>query len=271
LEGYAFAPKFTPDGKRLLYQVRKGAASELWVAELDSGRSEPLLPGLAVALAGTRPGSVAGYDISPDGRQVVVASPDNAGKFRLWLAPLDRRSPPRQIPNIEGGRPVFGATGEVFFHSIEGTSAFLYRVREDGGGLRKAFDSSIVGISGESPDRNWLALAARGGLVIFRVDGGAPLQTRIEGRTLPRWSGDGKHLFLHSLQTSRDKTYVFPLTPGRPLPESFSDGLPSQQDIVKLPGVRVIASTDVVPGPTADTYAFTRESVQRNLYRIPVP
>ena len=54
LEGYAFAPKFTPDGKRLLYQVRKGAASELWVAELDSGRSEPLLPGFAVALAGTR-------------------------------------------------------------------------------------------------------------------------------------------------------------------------------------------------------------------------
>ena len=26
------------------------------------------------------------------------------------------------------------------------------------------------------------AIAARGGLVIFRVDGGAPLQTRIEGR-----------------------------------------------------------------------------------------
>ena len=52
LEGYAFAPKFTPDGKRLLYQVRKGAASELWVAELDSGRSEPLLPGFAVAVAG---------------------------------------------------------------------------------------------------------------------------------------------------------------------------------------------------------------------------
>ena len=45
----SLAPKFTPDGKRLLYQVRKGASSELWVAELDSGRSEPLLPGFAVA------------------------------------------------------------------------------------------------------------------------------------------------------------------------------------------------------------------------------
>jgi len=27
----------------------------------------------------------------------------------------------------------------------------------------------------------------------------------------------------------------------------------------------------VVPGPTADIYAFTRETVHRNLYRIPVP
>jgi hypothetical protein len=271
LEGYAFAPKFTPDRKRLLYQVRKGTASELWVAELDSGRSEPLLPGIAVGLAGSPPSS--GYDISPDGRQVVVASVDNGGKFRLWLARLDRRSPPRQIPNIEGSRPVFGATDEVFFYRVEGTAAFLYRVREDGGGLRKAFDPSLLGIMGESPDRNWLVLGpgAGEGAVIFRVDGGAPLQTRLQGRTLLRWSGDGKHVFLQNFPTSRAKTYVFPVTPGRLLPESFIEGLPSDQEIVKLPGVRVIASTDVAPGRTADTYAFTRESVQRNLYRIPVP
>jgi len=274
LEGYAVAPKFTPDRKRLLYQVRKGAASELWMAELDSGRSEPLLPGVAVAMAlgGSSGGFTKAFDVSPDGRQVVVASPDNGGKFRLWIAPLDRRAPPRQIHDIEGSEPVFGATGEIFFRNVERTSAFLYRVREDGSELRKAFDTPIVSLMGESPDRNWLVLGtARGGFAILRIDGGAPLQTPITGRTLLRWSGDGKHLFLNRTLTTRDKTYVFPLTPGRPLPESFIDGLPSEQDIVQLPGVRVIASTDVVPGRTADTYAFTRESVQRNLYRIPVP
>ncbi len=35
LEGQAFQPKFTPDGKRLCYRVRTGTASELWIAELD--------------------------------------------------------------------------------------------------------------------------------------------------------------------------------------------------------------------------------------------
>ena len=125
-----------------------------------------------------------------------MASPDGDGKLRLWLAPLDRRSPPRQIPNIEGEQPVFGATGEVFFRRVEGTSAFLYRVQEDGGELRKAIDVPIVGLSGESPDRNWLALGS-GGVVIFRVDGGAPLRTQIRASaTTLSWSGDGKHLFV---------------------------------------------------------------------------
>ena len=271
LEGYAFAPKFTPDGKRLLYQVRKGASSELWVAELDSGRSEPLLPGFAVARAGA--GSLGGYDISPDGRQVVVASPDSGGKLRLWLAPLDRRSPPRQIPNIEGEQPVFGATGEVFFRRLEGTSAFLYRVQEDGGELRKAIDLPVVGLLGESPDRNWLVLGtlASGGLVIFRVDGGAPLLTQIAPPTEIRWSGDGKHLFVQRRLNNLGKAYVLPLAPGHLVPESIVHGLPSEQEILKLPGARVILSNDVAPGPTADIYAFTRESVQRNLYRVPAP
>jgi serine/threonine protein kinase len=267
LEGHALAPRLSPDGKRLFYLVRKGTASELWVAELDSRRNEPLLPGITVALVGNSLGS---YDISPDGRQVVVASRDNDGKLRLWTAPLDRSSPPRQIPNVEGGRPVFGATGEVFFHHVEGASAYLYRVRNDGSGLRKAIETPIVGIMGESPDRNWLVLASRPAM-IFQVDGSAPIQTRFTGRTLMRWSGDGKHLFLSRSLTSVDKTYVFPLTPGRAIPESLLQGIPSDKELVKLPGVRVIASTDVRPGRTADTYAFTRQSVQRNLYRIPVP
>ena len=211
--------------------------------------------------------------LSPDGRQVVIASPDSGGKLRLWLAPLDRHSPPRQIPDIEGEQPVFGATGEVFFRRLEGTSAFLYRVREDGGGLRKAFDLPIIGLLGESPDRNWLVLGSlmSRGVVIFRVDGGAPVLTKILAPTDLRWSGDRRHLFVQHRLNKLSKAYVLPLGPGHLVPESIVNGLPSEQDILKLPGVRVIPSSDVAPGPTADAYAFTRESVQRNLYRIPAP
>jgi hypothetical protein len=239
----------------------------LWVAELDSGRSEPLLPGFVLpgfALIG----NLRAYDISADGREVVVASPDQAGKTRLWLAPLDRRSPPRQIPGVEGEQPVF-AGGEVFFRGVKGTSAFLYRVREDGTGLRKAMDEPILGVLGVSADRRSVVVGSgREIYVIFRIDGAVPL--RIPGSlAILEWSADGKELFVESVRTRQ--TYALPLPPGHLLPESFSKGFPSTAVISKLPGVRVIPSSDVAAGPTADVYAFTHETVQRNLYRIPLP
>jgi len=51
-ESYSYDPKFTPDGKMLCYRVLKGALpladpSELRIADLDSGRDEPLLSELA--------------------------------------------------------------------------------------------------------------------------------------------------------------------------------------------------------------------------------
>src|SRR5207253_3191654 len=97
LEGNAAYPKFTPDGKRLCYQIVKELPrfgtlrdpGQIWIADLDSGHSKPLAPGFEPLE----------YDISPDGREVVMESEDAEGKPRLWLAPLDGGSPRRQIPN----------------------------------------------------------------------------------------------------------------------------------------------------------------------------
>ncbi len=49
---------------------------ELWVADLESGRSEPLVRGLQAL----------DYDISADGQQVVMETMDLEGKPRLWVA-----------------------------------------------------------------------------------------------------------------------------------------------------------------------------------------
>ena len=54
IEGYAYKPTISPDGKKLYYRVLKGGtspflgASELRVADIESGRNELLLPGFAV-------------------------------------------------------------------------------------------------------------------------------------------------------------------------------------------------------------------------------
>jgi Tol biopolymer transport system component len=275
LEGQALQPRFTPDGKKLCYRVRKGTSTELWVAELDSNRSEPLLPGFPIAVSAS-PGAVwsSGYDISADGRKLVFFSPDRDGKLRLWVSPFDRRSPPRQIPGVEGEQPIFGPAGEIFFRKVEGSSAFLYSVREDGSGLRRAADLPVVDVLPAFPDHKWLLLGVLSSEseVVFPAGGGAPLPSHIRPADWLRWSGDGKHLFVSRADASSVRTYVLPLAAGQVLPPSLAlaKNLLSEAELAKLPGVRTIPVGNVMPGPTADIYAFTRETVQRNLYRIPL-
>ena len=276
LEGRAFQPKFTPDGTKLLYRIRSGPASELWVADLGSNRSEPLLPGFRIPVAADFGASLSmGYDISADGRQLVFYSPDSVGKLRLWLAPLDRRSPPRQVPDVEGEQPLFGPVGEIFFRKIEKNSAFLYSVREDGTGLRKAAESPVLSLFCFHPSQKWVLIGiSTGGESIFPAGGGSPMVTHLGPPPRLSWTRDGKYLFAAGGTNLRwANTYVVPLSSGEVLPASIlrAKSFPAEAELAKWPGTRTIPVADVVPGPTADVYAFTRETVQRNLYRIPLP
>jgi len=176
---------------------------------------------------------------------------------------------------VEGEQPLFGPDGEIFFRKVEGSSAFLYSVREDGSGLRKAAEPPVVGLFGVYPNRKWLLIGVSPvGEVIFPVTGGAPFLTHLHPPPLLRWTGDGKYLFVvGAANQTWANTYVVPLSPGEVLPGSIARArnFPSEAELAKLPGVRTIPSAaDIVPGPTEDVYAFTRETVQRNLYRIPV-
>jgi serine/threonine protein kinase len=273
LEGNAANPKFSVDGRKLCYRIVRGVPAsdfqftkepgEVWVAEVDSGRSEPLVPGFQ-ALA---------YDISDDGNQVVLEAEDAQGKPRLWLAPFERKSPPRQIPNVEGRTPGFGPTGEIFFRR----SGSVYRVRQDGTGMRKALEQEILSMKGVSPDGRWIvawAPLAGGGTAIQAIplDGGSPVT--ISGMGSPVWSpGGGSLSFAGGLNGSipLGRSYLIPLAPGQALPRIPSGGFHSEQEVARLPGARRIEEMGVVPGPSPDVYAFHRGTTQRNLYRIPIP
>ncbi len=285
LEGYSFDPKFAPNGKELCYRILKGAAprsdpSELRVVELDSGRNEALLPGFAVTGA---PGKA--YDISADGREVVVTALDSEGHHRLWVAPLDLRSPPHQIPNVQGEDPHFAAGGEIIFVVFEGKTGFAYRVHEDGTGLRKVVDQPVAGISGISRDGQWMVAKAPGpegsGITAFPLSGGNPVHLIAGGafRSMEvnvSWSADGRDFFVSLpnrllAEGAGGRTYTLSLPPGRIFPQLPPEGLRSEPEIVKLAGTRMTDAFDVAPGPSPEVYAFSRANVQRNLYRIPLP
>ena len=265
LEGNGYNPKFTPDGKKLCYTVVKKAANqfawyrnpgELRVADLESGRSEPLVPGLPVLE----------YDISSDGRLVVMSTTDGEGKPRLWVMPFDRSSPPVQIPNVEGASPKFGAGDDIFFRHLDGTSVFVYRVHPDGTELRKAFSAPVFLTYPVSPDGRWIvAWAPIGGsgppsMQAFPLNGGTPIQ--LGNFIFVSWPMDGRSVLM--------SRYLIPLKPGEALPLIPAGGFRSPDEVSRLPGAHLIDAVGVVAGPSAGVYAFYKTTVQRNLYRIPI-
>ena len=92
MEGYAYRPLVSPDGRKVFYLVRRAAPrslalGELWAADVATGRSERLLPGFLVRF----------YHVSRDGTLLVFDTLDEAERSRVWLMPLDLRQPPRQL------------------------------------------------------------------------------------------------------------------------------------------------------------------------------
>jgi eukaryotic-like serine/threonine-protein kinase len=277
VEGYAYLPQFSSDGKKLYYRILKGGtspflgSSELWVADLASGHNEPMLPGFGVT----------SYNLSRDGRRVVFSAVDADGESHIWLASTDRRSPPRQVPNIEGDMPVFGLPGELVFHAIEGGGSFAFRVHEDGMEKQKLVSQQIYQILSISPDAQWLVTSGlpMGGettwsTLILPMTGGSPIMI-LNAFCTAQWQPDSRFFYL-SVTTGFNsagaygKTYVLPVPHDKMLPDIPAGGFPSEAAVAAFPGVRVINSADVAPGPAPDIYAFSRQTIHRNLYRVPI-
>lgn len=276
LEGYALSPRLYAEGRKVVYikldRFQGGPTpGEIWASDLDSGRNEPVLPGFRVT----------NFSISSDGRLVACVL-DAGGKSRLWLARLDRRSPPRQVGSVELKQAQFGPSGEIFFLATEGAGQYLYVIGEDGTGHRKLRAESIEEIHSASPDGRWVsgygAIPGQEGLdleLAYPTAGGTPVGI-CSPPCRPRWAPDGEYLYLswpggyRSLRAV-GHTYVLPTRPETMLPDLPPAGFRSEAELAAVPGVRVIDAADVGAGPSPDVYVFSRETVQRNLYRIPLP
>jgi eukaryotic-like serine/threonine-protein kinase len=272
LEGNAAYPKFAPDGKNLYYRIVKAVPilgtkrdpGEIWVADLESGHSERVAPGFEPL----------NYDISRNGLQVVMEIPDGEGKPRIWLAPVDRSSTPRQIPNVEGQNPLFGPDGDIFYRRVDGPSSFVYRVRTDGTALRKALEQPAFYADNISPNGRWIRiwgpLPGHQSAVVQQVplDGGRPVV--IGSNTVVQWSSSGDSLWISAGAVPDGRTYIVPVPKGNALPPFPEGGFHSEKEVAALPGARRL-DAEGAPGPSIDSYAFERHTIQRNLYRIPIP
>ena len=278
-EGDGLLPSVSHDGQKLYYLLRtRGerhfARGELWVADLESGERQRLLPDFVMQH----------YAISADGQRVLFVVSDDTGRSPVWLAALNGRSAPWQVTTYDGRKAHFGAAGDVFFTAEEKGAWFVYRVKEDGTELGKVMPIRTgLSLHSISPDGKWLVvqpsstdIMARSAMV-YAVNGGSPRllcvpctdSNEVE-RTGPpgvSWSPDGKFLYLKI----QESIYAIPLPPGQMLPPVPVSGFRSKEEVAALPGARLIPQEGVFPGPDPSIYAFTKAATHRNIYRVSVP
>jgi Tol biopolymer transport system component len=265
-EGYPQAPRLSRDGTRIFYLLvrdwwlssrgRVVASAELRSLDLKSRTTESVLSGV----------SIRDYAISPDEKEVAFTTTDGQGTSEIWLAALDRRTPPRRI--AQGGDQVsFGPEEDLVFRAVTEKNA-LTRIKKDGTGRSRITAAPVSEKFGLSPDGKWvLALLAGSGTFAVPVEGGAA--TRICARACPStWSSDGRWLYVGG-SVATGKTYAIPVPPGRSLPDLPADGIDAAA-AVGLPGIRTIEKGFISPGTDPSAYVFTKTDLQRNLFRIPL-
>jgi len=283
-EGYASLPQFSSDGKKLYYLLRSNVnrryvSGVLWVANLETGQHQRLLPGFILE----------DYRVSADGNRIVFVATVGNGASQVWLSRLDGRTAPRLLSTMDahrsGGNPnraFFGPQGEVFFSAVgeSGGSGSLYRVKEDGTGLAKTNSPPLTYVYDVSPDGKMAATWFDAAVQVFSIDAGEPLNISTicaaaggeqRGIVPPcvSWSPDGAFLYLYD--RSARQAYAAAIPPGRSLPVLPEGGIGSAQQATVLAGARVIHERYAFLGPHPSVYAFFRTTSQRNIYRVRVP
>jgi Tol biopolymer transport system component/DNA-binding winged helix-turn-helix (wHTH) protein len=258
---------FSPDGKKLFYLVGKRGSrafnsGELWMTDLDSDRTETVLPGVSMIV----------FDISPDGKQVAFVAQDAEEAWHTWVASLDRRTPPKQLTS-SAREPRFGPQGEIYFVTHEGSQEFVYRIGPNETLPRKMVSEPVTNFAGISPRGDWW-LFGHTAVVAKPAQGGAP--TPICGFCGVGWEFDGKFLYLRFRKVGEmggGRAFAIALPAGKDLPVLPPSGLKSIDDVGKLNVVADIDTTGMAvfaPGPDPSTYAYVRRTVQRNLFQIPL-
>ncbi len=270
-DGYAEFLQFSRDGKKLYYLVRRHGVSgqylrgELWVADLETGSSERLLPDTLVS----------GYDVSPDGTEVVYSATDTANRSHLWLASLDFAFPARQFElPVNEDEPHWDSAGYIYFRAAEGKLNFLYRMKQEGSDRLRLLPDPILEFNGVSPDGRWAIVGQAIGqgptarVTARPLDGGVGGPVPVcAGYCVAQWSPDGRTFSVIMHTADGTETLVAPVSETKSLPALPPEGIGSRADMANIAGAKVVDGA-VLWGPKPGLSASLHQDVHRNLYRV---
>jgi len=131
-----------------------------------------------------------------------------------------------------------------------------------------------------SPDGQWLAVQASTAVdgvqrpvVLYPLHGRGPVMA-LCASCFVSWlpAGHGLQIRFGSVSDADERrTYVVPIPAGELLPAVFTGNrLVSESEVARAPGVRVVSRGFASLGPDPDTFVYTKTTVHRNLFRIPL-
>ena len=264
---------FSVDGRKLYYVVRRPprveavgdrAVGELWELDLESGATQPIIPGLLITE----------FSLSPDGRQIAFAALEENGTQSIWVAPLDRSSSPRRL-QTSAAHPRFSADF-IYYAKRTPDGSYAHRMRADGSGDQQIWKEKILYLA-TSPDGRYLAVTLpieKGG--VWKLEFVDWARKRVQPLCIDgmvNWSDDGRSLYVFAGLGKGNKsapTYLMSIPPGRGVPALPRTGLSNLAQLVASKNASVIPAHVVGAGRTPDSYAYVKETVQRDLYRIPL-
>ena len=211
----ALTPRFSPDGRRLVYMSYLGRLPRVYVVDIASGAERLLVPGRVMTFAPR---------FSPDGRQIVFSMAQN-GTTDLFVVDANGGAP-RRLTSTPGAdtSPSYSPDGSrIVFESDRSGTQQLYMMNADGSGQRRiSFGGGRYASPVWSPRGNLIAFTriagsfnigvmdASGGNVKILSDG-----WQDEG---PSWAPNGQFVMFHRTAQGSGQSvlYAVSINGGRP-------------------------------------------------------
>ena len=253
--GQYFAPRFSPDGKRLAFSMNNGKGADIWVKDLDRDTPSRLsfLPGV-----NNRP------VWTPDGKNIVFQSTNPAAPGLYGI----RSDGSGEAKRLTEGKPLlenpfsFSLDGKrlAFHQAGNGGSPDIFtmpvEVDPGRGALRLGKAELFLGTPftevnpAFSPDGRWLAYASTESgtreVYVRPFPGpGGRWQVSTGGGSLPLWSRDGRELLFETLdQHVMAVSYTSSHTAGG---DTFAAGKPRVWTETRLRSSGIQSNYDLAP------------------------
>jgi eukaryotic-like serine/threonine-protein kinase len=149
-----FAQQYSPDGKKVAFESKRGGNLEIWVCESD---------GQGCAQLTTMGSSASGVPTwSPDGKQVAFYS-NAQGNPQIYVIPLEGGATRRLTSQSAGAAfPRWSRDGKwIYFSSKESGTAQVWKVPSRGGQAVQVTHGGGL-VASESPDGKWLYFSGEG-------------------------------------------------------------------------------------------------------------